>query len=371
MPPSKYKDFILTEQYLKDSLVAGPGAPKKRLYQGIKCPHCKVVFSEITVDNVVANKAMYCLAHLRGNPSATPPIPPCAAAAAANVTFKTKEKRDDRDLEIQRLKEEMQRNDQMLKNKINSHERKLKRVMDRLEMSSHSSEDDEHFGQRVVQRVDNGHERVLASAYGRVADAANLSPQRESETPVAMGERVMHAVVVNTVDSTKLRSGMSDVHLRLGIEPEAPPVERVDSIEKLKKDSSMLEAHKRMVHKAKEHFADVSRAAGCEVHTSRESQVGDIRKLYETALDQPSAREAKRLREERDSAVKKAKTVHKEYSRELKQAAENNSKVARSVKVLASELPDGKQKEVMKASVPSSGTTYDESWSASGSNMRG
>lgn len=54
------------------------------------------------------------------------------------------------------------------------------------------------------------------------------------------------------------------------------------------------------------------------------------------------------------------------FARDIGDTAKKLPRVARSVKVLANDLPEGGAKEIMKKAVPNSGNGFDRSWSSSG-----
>ena len=93
MRPKKYTDFTETDLPKRIAKHLPSGQDDLRVYVSIACPHCKVAFAEVAKDSLYGNKSSVCLAHLRGNPDACPPVPPCAAAIAAGVTVSARKPR--------------------------------------------------------------------------------------------------------------------------------------------------------------------------------------------------------------------------------------------------------------------------------------
>ena len=65
MPAAKYADFVLSEPISRNDR----SKLNERLYQAIKCPHCKDEFAHIPTERVQNGKAGYCKAHLAKCPS--------------------------------------------------------------------------------------------------------------------------------------------------------------------------------------------------------------------------------------------------------------------------------------------------------------
>jgi hypothetical protein len=284
--PKKYDDFIVSAPYLKDAKHAGW---TKRYYVKIRCPHCETDFKEVAESIIVTQKASECIEHLRV----------CKPAAAAGVRVKPRQGgtetavREQTDvmreqhaesIAVQTAQLDVQRSTERT---ISNAARKLTAICEALGISDHSSDDDERIVGRGKRKLDEVSAAAESVAFKRVADAARLSPPRDGEEQVAIGERVVQGVALNTTEAAKvprLKGYLKDVHQAVRIPSNAPPATRIDAVRtavsKAEKLPTVEDKYEKLSQQVTDHNARLCAALGCGV--CNEEQLEAIWKLVDT-----------------------------------------------------------------------------------------
>jgi len=298
----KYNDFLVSEPFVRGAKHGRNGATKA--YVTIQCPHCNEIITEVAECIIKTQKAKECLNHLRGDPTAHPPIQPCQAARIAGVAVPERRESNNDAVREQTVVMQAQHAESMavqteqlhvqaetleLQRRSEAHLKAMREVQrlavcEALGLSDHSSDDDDgaKISARTKRKLADMQAVATMDAFDRVARAGSFSPPRDEEPPIAVGKRVVDCVAAAAVDAGKvpgLQCQLASVNTEVGIAEGAPPAERVGAIRSLKWEAERAGqrvANKR--HEAATHFQNISRAAG-RTHVSLEDQVEHIQAI--------------------------------------------------------------------------------------------
>ena len=121
-------------------------------------------------------------------------------------------------------------------------DRQLAAIRGVLEISDHSSDDEEKLKRRAKRKLNETADKASTAVYESVANAGKYSPQRDGEIPVVFGRRVEACVDVGMKDAVKGRAykKTSDkINEKLELPTCATPKQSIDAVGNMK---SLLKA---------------------------------------------------------------------------------------------------------------------------------